>query len=393
MGPAGPRSHLSFLPLEIIEMICDELPTADLAALVGTCYHTYHHTIHRFAERYTEVYLDFSEHGLNHLHAIARNPIMCQYVQRLVVMTPEPHLGRGIQWQWSVAGHLRNPLDIPIIRRFRDDVAQRLPLCRSFIVSPIACEDSSREDSDNNEQLRPDDVTTILSNVIADACLPVKLFWYGKGINYTTETMSVKRLPKGLFGNAGFRAAWAKLENLHLEHDLTPHNYSFILDLVLHASCLRKLYLSLGPRDLAMEFFAQLGRSEALPSTLERITLAFTAIQADDLMRILYKSRLTLRRIDLTGVTGLSPGWIAVLGSTQSQFSLLETIELDMLYGCGGVTLSTLPTTARCDSGKTFELRTGGGSCSETMGIGLEDLGSLPVKDMLLGAQPPEVVV
>ena len=41
------------------------------------------------------------------LRAIAQNPVMCQYVQRLVVMAPEPHLGRSIQWQWSVAGHLR----------------------------------------------------------------------------------------------------------------------------------------------------------------------------------------------------------------------------------------------------------------------------------------------
>ncbi|KAK1146223.1 hypothetical protein N8T08_003313 [Aspergillus melleus] len=213
----------------------------------------------------------------------------------------------------------------------------RLPHCRSFIISPIACCNQTREDTSNDQQLKPDDVATILYDTMADACLPVKLLWYGKGINYTAETMSVNRLPKCLFGNPGFRAAWGQLENLHLEHDLTPYNYSFILDSILHASSLRKLYLSLGPRDLAMEFFSQLSRSEALPSTLERITLAFTAIQADDLIRILYKSRLSLRRIDLTGVTGLSPGWLAVLGSMQSQFPQLETIELDMLYGCGGI--------------------------------------------------------
>ncbi|KAH8435097.1 uncharacterized protein LDX57_012726 [Aspergillus melleus] len=381
-------------------MICDELPTPDLAALVGTCCHTYHRTIHRFAQRYAEVYFDFSEHGLNHLHAIAQNPVMCQYVQRLVVMAPEPHLGRSIQWQWSVAGHLRSPLDMPIIRRFRDDLVHRLPHCRSFIISPIACCDQSREETSNDQQLKPDDVATILYDVMADACLPVKLLWYGKGVNYTAETMSANRLPKCLFGKPGFRAAWGQLENLHLEHDLTPYNYSFILDSICHASSLRKLYLSLGPRDLAMEFFAQLSRSETLPSTLERITLAFTAIQADGLIRILYKSRLSLRRIGLTGVTGLSPGWLAVLGSMQSQFPQLETIELDMLYGCGGVTLSTLSTTVQCNSGKTFELQTGGRTCSQTMGIGLEDLGALPSNeagstalDMLLKAQSPGVAV
>lgn len=379
-------------------MICDELPTPDLAALVGTCCHAYHHTIHRFAQRYAELYLDFSEHGLNHLHAIAQNPVMRQYVQRLVIMAPEPHLGHGVQWQWSIAGHLRNPLDIALLKRFRDDLVDRLPRCRSFIISPIACTGPSE---DNDQQLlKPDDVATILYDIIADTMLPVKLFWYGKGINYTKETMSARRLPKGLFGNAGFRAAWGKLENLHLEHDLTPYNYSFVLDSILHGSSLRKLYLGLGPRDLAMEFFSQLSRSEDVPSTLERITLAFTAIQAHDLIRILYKSRLTLRRIDLTGVTGLSPGWLAVLGSMQADFPRLETIELDMLYGCGGVTLSILPTPVQCDSGKTFELHTCARTGSETMGIGLEDLGALPsdeagstALDMLFKTQSPPVAV
>ncbi|THC89709.1 hypothetical protein EYZ11_010841 [Aspergillus tanneri] len=367
------QSSLPSLPLEIFEMICDELPTPDLAALVGTCCHTYHRTIHRFAQRYVEVYLDFSDTSLNHLHAISQNHIMRQYVQRLVVMAPEPYLGRDRPWHRTAAGHLRNPRDISSIRRFRDDLVHRLVNCRSFIISPIPSPEPepSETEPSRDDHLVPDDVAYILWDIIADASLPIKLFWYGKGMNYTSETMDIKRLPKHLIGNAGFRASWMQLENLHLEHELTPYNFSFLLDLILHGPALRKLYLSLGPSDLAMEFFAELARSETLPGMLERLTLAFTTIQADDLLRILCASRLSLRRLDLSGVTGLSTGWLAVLSSLLGEFPHLETIELDTLYGGEGVTLSTATTCGLSQKG----FGRGRGSLEE-MGMKLVDLTS-----------------
>ncbi|OJJ31927.1 hypothetical protein ASPWEDRAFT_117492 [Aspergillus wentii DTO 134E9] len=328
---------LPTLPLEIIEMICDELNTRDLASLVGSCRDAYRLTINCFAERYTEVYLDFSEHSLNHLHAIASNKVMREYVQRLVVMTPEPYLGGDIPWQWSAAGHVKNALNMPLIQRFRDDLAERLVNCRSFIISPVVGDAPAKAD---DQKLNPDDVAGILLDVIADASLPMKLFWYGKGMNYTSEVMNIKRLPKSLFSHPGFKTAWASLENLHLEHELTPYNYSFLMDLILHAPNLRKLYLSLGPKDLAMEFFSDLSRSYTL-NNLERVALSFTAIQADDLIRILHQSRHSLKRLILEGVTGLTAGWLTVLHKMQAQFPRLESIELNMLYGAGEVVLFT----------------------------------------------------
>lgn len=367
---------LPILPLEIIEMICDELNTQDLASLAGTCRNAYCLTIHRFAERYTEVYVDLSKASFDHLHAIASNKVMRQYVQRLVVMVPEPYLGHGVEWQWSAAGHLRNPLGMPLVQRFRDDLFHRLINCRSFIISPVVGEPApvpEGESNDHEKVFNPDDVTCMLFDIISDTSLPVKLFWYGKGMNYTTDVMNTKRLPKSLFSNPGFKTGWSQLENLHLEHELTPYNYSFLLDLTLHCPNVRKLYLSLGPKDLAMEFFSQLSRAETLPSNLERVTLSFTAIQADDLIRILYNSRHSLRRLILNGVTGLTPGWLTFLGKMQSEFPRLETIELNMLYGGGDVILFTAIKDYPAEQKHMFKLQ----ACDpffEEMGIGVADI-------------------
>ncbi|GKZ36057.1 hypothetical protein AbraIFM66950_006932, partial [Aspergillus brasiliensis] len=251
-------SRLSTLPLEMVERICHELATEDLAVLRGTCRAAHYLTNRCFAQRYAEYYTDFSAHSLNHLHALAENPLIRSYIQHLVVLSPEPRLGQNMDWHWTAAGHLRCPLDMPLIRRLRDDLTQKLVNCRSFILSPILSEPKAKADLHDSPTFNPDDVACILLDLIADASLPVKLFWYGKGMNYTSKVMDITRLPKSLYSNAAFRAGWQSLENLHLEQELTPQNYTFVMDMILSATGLRKLHLGLGYTDLSVEFFAQL---------------------------------------------------------------------------------------------------------------------------------------
>ncbi|KAE8144459.1 hypothetical protein BDV25DRAFT_145600 [Aspergillus avenaceus] len=322
-------SIINTTPLEILEMICDELDTKDLAALVGTCQHMYSRTIVRLAQRYTEIHLDFSQSSFDHIHAIANNKIMREQVQRLVVMTPEPYLGRNLEWHRSAAGHILDPLNIPTIRRFRDDLIERLVQCRSFVISPVRSKYVPEDEAVDDKHLNPDDAAGILLNIIADTSLPVKTFWYGRGVNYTSELMDIQRLPKGLLVCPGFQAGWQSLTNLHLEHKLTPYNYSFILELLLNAPNLRKLYLSLAPQHLAIEFFSQLTRSQALSSTLERIALCCTCIRTVDLLRMLDRSRQSLKRIILTDVGGLSMALPALKSQLQGSFSQLEGIDID----------------------------------------------------------------
>ncbi|KAE8389073.1 hypothetical protein BDV23DRAFT_184778 [Aspergillus alliaceus] len=323
-------SVINSIPLEILEIICEELDTRDLASLVGTCRHTYHRTISRLAQRYTEVHLDFSQDSFNHIHAIANNKIMRQQVHRLVVMTPEPYLGRNLQWQRSAAGHIHNPLQIPTIQRFRNDLVDKLVNCRSFVLSPVRSKYVPEEDAlSDDKHLNPDDTAAILLEIIANASLPMKLFWYGTGANYTSNIMDIQRLPKTLFMNPSFKSGWELLENLHLDHKLTPHNYSFILNMILHAHNLRKIYLSLAPRDLAIEFFAHLGASQSFPGSLERIALCYTSIRVVDLISILSHSRQTLKRVILRGIGGLSVDLPKLQSQLQGCFPRLETVDLD----------------------------------------------------------------
>ncbi|KAB8079742.1 hypothetical protein BDV29DRAFT_196838 [Aspergillus leporis] len=323
-------SIINTLPLEILEMICDELDTRDLASLVGTCCHTYHRAISRLAQRYTEIHLDFSEASFNHIHTLANNKIMREQVHRLVVMAPEPFLGRNLDWQRSAAGHILNPLQIPIIQRFRNDLVDKLVNCRSFVISPVRSKFVPEEsDVDGDKHLNPDDAASILLNIVGDASLSMKLFWYGRGANYASEVMDIRRLPKDLFINPQFKAGWEHLENLHLEHKLTPYNYSFILNMVLHAPKLRKLYISLAPQDLAVQFFSDLSRSYPLPNSLERISLCSTSIRAADLIKILNQSQLSLKRLILTDIGGLSASLSMLHSQLHGCFPRLESIELN----------------------------------------------------------------
>lgn len=352
----SPAYILPTLPLEIVEMICDELDTRDLASLMGTCRDVYRLTIHRFAQRYTEIYTDLSQTSFDHIHAIASNTVMREYVQRLVILTGEPYLGNGVNWTWSMAGHVKNAMDMAVIKRLKDDLVLRLVHCRSFFISPIMSEGHATTE-EQDRQFNPDDAACTLLDIIADASLPIKIFWYGKGMNYTSGIMNISRLPKSLFSNAGFRAGWSALENLHLEHELTPFNYSFLMDLILHAPNTRKLHLSLGLRDLAVEFFSQLSRSCNVPRNLERVTLSLTTIEADDLIAILYPSRHHLRRLILNGVAGLSTGWLTFVSKMQSQFPALETIDLNMLYGEGDIILFTALKDYPSEQRQMFKLR------------------------------------
>lgn len=371
---------LPTLPLEIVEMICNELNTQDLTSLMGTCRDAYRLTIRCLAERYTEIYTDFSQASFDHIHAIASNKVMREYVQRLVILTCEPYLGSGVNWKWSLAGHVKNTMDMAVIKRFRDDLVSGLVNCRSFIISPIRPEghlypDGEEEEGEEQERrFNPDDAACILLDIISDASLPPKIFWYGRGVNYTTDIMNISRLPKSLFSNAGFRAGWGALENLHLEQGLTPMNYSFIMDMITHAPNVRKLYLSLGPKDLAVEFFSQLSRSSNLPSNLERVTLSFTAIEADDLINILYQSRHSLQRLILDGVAGLSTGWLTFLAKMKSQFPVLQTIDLNMLYGEGVIILFPAIKNYPSEKSQMFKLRSCDSPALEESGIEKADI-------------------
>ncbi|RDH27054.1 hypothetical protein BDQ94DRAFT_163968 [Aspergillus welwitschiae] len=370
-------SRLSSLPLEMVEKICHELATQDLAALRGTCRAAHHLTNRCFAQRYAEYYTDFSAHSLNHLHALAENQLIRGYIQHLVILSPEPRLGEILDWHWTAAGHLRCPLDMPLIRRLRDDLTQKLVNCRSFILSPILSEPQSKADLHESPTFNPDDVACILLDLIADASLPVKLFWYGKGMNYTSKVMDIARLPKSLYSNAAFQTGWKSLENLHLEQELTPQNYTFLMDMILSATGLRKLHLGLGYTDLAVEFFSQLSASIAALNHLERISIWGTSMQAEDLIRLLCNSRTNLKKLSLRSVTSLTPQWLTYLCQHRDLFPCLTTIDLSMIHGPAGMLCFTPIQNLPPEQKNIFELERciyedlpdTGGKASDIVGI------------------------
>ncbi|PYH88063.1 hypothetical protein BO71DRAFT_366106 [Aspergillus ellipticus CBS 707.79] len=363
-----------------MELICAQLPTRDLAALRATCRGAHRLTHVCFAQRYAEYSTDFSEPSLQHLHALALNPLVRRHIRHLVVLSPEPRLGKDLRCRRAAAGHLRRPLEMPLLRTLRDDLARRLPHCRSFIISPIlpagspAVEGEGESAPPADPPFNPDDVASILWEIIADAALPVQLFWYGRGMNYTSEVMDIARLPKGLFRHPGFRAGWATLENLHLEQTLTPQNYTFLLDLLLHAPALRKLHLSLGDSPIAVEFFADLSRAVDFAPALERLSLWATAIAPEDLVRLLGKTCASLKRLILRAVTGVDYASLAYLHQHHRRFPRLTTLDLNAIRGKVGLVRFTPAQHSPAGQAGLFQLEKNDQGAVPSIGLGPDDV-------------------
>ncbi|PWY67139.1 hypothetical protein BO70DRAFT_418793 [Aspergillus heteromorphus CBS 117.55] len=384
-----PGRGLPQLPLELMERVCETLATRDLAALRGSCRQVHHLTHHCFAQRYGEYHTDFSERSLRHLHALAQNPGVGRHIRSLVVLSPEPRLGKDLQaLRWAAAGQLAgDSLTMPSLRTLRDDLVRRLPHCRSFVVSPIGGagppeHPQDPQDLQDHQQctFNPDDVVSILWEIVADAALPVQRFWYGQGLNYSSSACSacssplldIARLPKGLFRSPGFRAGWAALQNLHLEQTLTPHNYAFCLDLILHAPALRKLHLGLGHTPIAAEFVADLSRALTLaphPPTWERLSLAGTTLHADDLLRLLHQSRARLQTLWLRDVSGLDASWLAALHRHRRQFPRLAALALRDIRSPSGLVRFGLPPGAA-----GFQLQPNEQGAVPAIGLGASDI-------------------
>lgn len=316
------------LAVELVEMITGSIEGESLLALRLVCRELQRKTFTCFARRFfTSIKTDLSEESLARINALSQHHALRPYVQGLAFMLQDG-IGRGLELNRHSWGPLSAPMEVGAIRRFRDNLVRSLTNCRSFFIFcrfPEGRPDMTR--------VTITDAVTVFFALVVDAHLPVSSFHLVYANKQSrTLVMDMRRIPKLIYRQPQFKAAWNNLQKLSLEQYLTLDNFSFLLELVLSAPHLHTLLLNLGSQDLACEFMHELAESAEF-SNLRDLALFRTAIKVSDLQKLLDGFRLTLTTLTLYHVSLAPEGsWASVLKDLSCDCTLLRRISLYYLW-------------------------------------------------------------
>jgi hypothetical protein len=326
--PHPPEPPFPSLAVELVELIAGHLEADGLLELRLTCRDLQKKTFHQFARRFfSSIKTDLSEESLGRIDALSRHSQLRSYVHGLAFML-QNGVGRGLVWDRHPWGPLSAPLEIEAIARLRDNLVTKFTNCRSFF---IFCR--YPEGHPDMDRVTISDAVAVFFALVIDAQLTVTSFHLIYVNKYSrTLVMDMRRMPKLLYRQPGFKTVWSNLRKLSLEQYLTLDNFGFLLELVLSAPNLQTLLLNLGSHDLASEFMHGLAETASFPH-LQELALFRTAVQIPDLKKLLHGLRGNLTALTLYHVS-LTPDedWMSVLRELSQSFSSLQSISLYYLW-------------------------------------------------------------
>ena len=314
---------LSTLPIEVVELIVHTLEPNQLFSLRLVCKKLHRKTLHPFRTYFTTIRTDLSRKSLQKLQAVSGNAQLQQHVQTLLIIKSEDdNLGRGFQWHRHPSDHIEAPL--PGLEKLQDILVHSLPNCRSFRIRSLGGSDNESDD------LTPSDAIAIILSIVATTSLPVKSFT----VDFGRGQVDAKRLQIWQYRLPSFRNGWSHMRELSVEQSLTSENFDWAIDLIVHATGLRKLSLGF-EFDYSASFIERLCSSNALHG-LASLRLACAHVTSDKLFKLIVRSRCSLRALSFQHVSIESGGdWPTVLGQLRDQLPLLETISVHWLAGYG----------------------------------------------------------
>lgn len=316
------------LAVELVEHIADYLDTPSLSQLRLTCHNLQNKTFHYFATRcFSSIKTDLSEESLARINALSQHVELRTYVTGLAFML-QGGLGQGLVWDRHPWGPLVAPMDMEPLGRLRQNLLQNLTTCRSFY---IFCRYPEGHPDLNHMSIT--DAVTVFFALIADAQLPVTSFHLIYANKYSrTLIMDMRRVPKLLYRQPGFKIVWSNLKKLSLEQYLTLDNFGFLLELVLSAPNLQTLLLNLGSHDLACEFMHELAEMGSF-TQLQELALFRTQVRASDLIKILDGMQNSLATLTLYHVALATDDlWTSVLKELASNFAALKSFSFYYLW-------------------------------------------------------------
>ena len=314
------------LPVEVIEAIIDQLNPTNLFSLRLSCKEINHKILHRFGQAYfTTLETDLTRYNLQRLQSISKNEQFRHFVQNLVIKAGNKGLGGGFYWHRMKGGGRFDCVDTRLSSgvQMLQDILKGMTKCQSFHIHSVG----GWEEYCDTEYLQPSDAIGIILSVIPETGLPIKSFFVDFR-NQGLSSVHAKRLDMSLCQQPTFRNAWKTIEELRLEHSLTPETFDWAKDLVLHTTSLKKLSLHFH-FDHSSSFISNLVAFPHVFHGLQEFKLGCAHVTVNMLSSILVDSHSKLRVLSFWHVYLQQGTWVAVLQQLRESLPLLESISVD----------------------------------------------------------------
>ena len=313
------------LPVEIIEAITDQLNPTDLFSLRLSCKEISQKTLHRFGQaHFTMLITDLTPDNLQRLLSISKNGQLRHFVRTLVIKAVKTTLGQGFSWHRLEDGNRSACVDSwlsPGVQLLRN-ILQGLTKCNSFHIQNLG----PMEVYYDTEYLFPSDAVGIILSVVAETGLPVKSFFVDFR-SWGSCDIDAKRVQMSLCQRPTFRNAWRTVEELRLEHSLTPAILDWVKDLVLDTGSLKKLSLHFN-FDHTTSFIGNLSAFPHVFQGLQEFKLGCAHVTVNMLSSILIHSHSNLLVLSFWHVYLQQGTWVALLEQLRGSLPLLESIDV-----------------------------------------------------------------
>ena len=321
-------SHLSDLPVEVIEAITDKLNPTSLFSLRLSCKEINQKTLHHFGKAcFATLETDLSYGDVQRLQCISKNEQFKHSVQTLVFRADnDDRFGGGFYWHRLQEGCVDTRLSSAV--QLLQGILKRMTKCTSFSIQTLG----GMEHDPHEAYLLPSDVLCIIFSIIAETDLPVKSF----SVNYRSLGLgseSARRLQMSLCQRPELRNAWKNVEELELEHMLTSHTFEWAKNLVLHPTSLKKLRLHFD-FDHTASFIGDLLAFPRVFQRLQEFQLGSAHVTGNMLSSILMEASRSLRVLSLWHVPLHEGTWVAVLEQLRDNIPLLESISINWPTEC-----------------------------------------------------------
>ncbi|KAK2762335.1 hypothetical protein FQN54_001345 [Arachnomyces sp. PD_36] len=338
---------LCMMPLELVEIVSASLEPVDLCSLRFTCKMLYMKTMNLFGTRCLQtVRTDLSAESIQKLSQISKNGQLKDHIRCLSISgTREKPLGCGYSWRRLDSHPQLHLLDRQPCSQQLQGILLALTNCRSFEIrryaggpdTEITCLSDMELDYTVpywfDGCLTPGDAITMMLNIIAELCLPVRSF---------LVDIRPPNVSEGSYGDPARRYAmndrmlglttnWSGLQELTIKRSLSPGLGDWVIGLVRNASNLQTFRLELGHCFEGDTLISRLSVvSDALPQLREFELENASLSTPDSLIRLLHHSRHKLQNLCFRNVIiKTSDGLVRVIRTLENGFAPLTSFNID----------------------------------------------------------------
>ena len=317
----SPRTSctLSTLPTEIVEAVAFSLERNDLLLLRLVCRQLWQKTLHPLGKIFENLRTDLSSVSLQTLESLSKITPIRQNVQKLLIAKGgNRRFGQDFRWYQSPSSHVEPPF--PNFDRLQNLLLHSFSNCRSFLII-----DKDASEDETLQFLRTDAIAMVL-HMITRLDLHIKSF-----VVDIHGDLDTTRLQMWHARQPSFLSTWKNLRELALVFRLKSDTVDWTLDLIVNATNLQSLSLSLY-FDEPQTLFTRLCASNACRGLRTLRLASMNVASSQHLTELFCRSEDTLHTLNIWNIV-IHDGeaWPTILEQCRTQLIHLQRFSLNFL--------------------------------------------------------------